>query len=267
MLEVDRCKSRCCQRRKIGYLRGNYPAGRIGQRYAVTAKGTQAMAGKEVLRISVLGKLALLRDGTPMQLPPSKKTRALLAYLAVTGRPYRRDRLCTMFWNIPDDPRAALRWSLSRLRPLVDDPDHQRIIADRENVELDRRGIEVDVLSLQSLVRHGADSSRLMRCCRLLRSLRMISSRALISLIVRSFRAGAPRNVERCDVCACGFLWRSLRVSKMCLRMLYPTRGRSACLNPRMKTPKPRWCACCAPRATLAKPRNIVRRRSGVFKN
>jgi len=117
------------------------------------------MAGKEVLRISVLGKLALLRDGIPMQLPPSKKTRALLAYLAVTGRAHiGATRLCTMFWNIPDDPRAALRWSLSRLRPLVDDPDHQRIIADRENVELDRRGIEVDVLSLQSLFRHGADS-------------------------------------------------------------------------------------------------------------
>jgi hypothetical protein len=37
------------------------------------------MKGKELLRISLLGKLAVPRQGTKMQLPPSKKTRALLA--------------------------------------------------------------------------------------------------------------------------------------------------------------------------------------------
>src|ERR1700704_5817345 len=90
------------------------------------------MKGKELLRVSVLGNLAVLRQGTRMQLPPSKKTRALLAYLAVTARPHSRDRLCAMLWPIPDDPRAALRWSLTRLRPLVDEPKCPRIIADRD---------------------------------------------------------------------------------------------------------------------------------------
>jgi pimeloyl-ACP methyl ester carboxylesterase/DNA-binding SARP family transcriptional activator len=93
-----------------------------------------------------------------MQLPPSKKTRALLAYLAVTARPHSRDRLCAMFWAVPDDPRAALRWSLSRLRPLVDEPDRLRIIADREKVGLDLDHIAVDILSLRSAVRDGADA-------------------------------------------------------------------------------------------------------------
>src|SRR5262245_6333498 len=116
------------------------------------------MTGKEVLHVSVLGNLAVLRQGTRMLLPPSKKTRALLAYLAVTGRPHSRDRLCTMFWAVPDDPRAALRWSLSRLRPIVDELDCRRIIADRENVGLDPTSIEVDRLSLRSLVRNGAES-------------------------------------------------------------------------------------------------------------
>ena len=27
-----------------------------------------------------------------------------------------------MFWEVPDDPRGALRWSLSKIRPLVDEP-------------------------------------------------------------------------------------------------------------------------------------------------
>src|SRR5215470_8462955 len=113
------------------------------------------MKSKEVLHISVLGNLAVLRQCTGMQLPLSKKTRALLAYLAVTSRPHSRDRLCAMFWPVPDDPRAALRWSLSRLRPIVDERDCRRIIADRENVRLDLSRTTVDILSLRGACRNG----------------------------------------------------------------------------------------------------------------
>jgi DNA-binding SARP family transcriptional activator len=93
-----------------------------------------------------------------VQLPQSKKTRALLAYLAVTARPHSRDRLCAMFWPVPDDPRAALRWSLSRLRPLVDEHGCRRIVADRQSVWLDLGRITVDILSLRSAYRNGIDS-------------------------------------------------------------------------------------------------------------
>jgi pimeloyl-ACP methyl ester carboxylesterase/DNA-binding SARP family transcriptional activator len=124
----------------------------------VFLESTPGMKGNELLRVSVLGNLALLRHRTRMQLPPSKKTRALLAYLAVTARPHSRDRLCAMFWAVPDDPRAALRWSLTRLRPLVDDPDCRRIIADREHVGLDLDRVTVDILSLRSVARKGTDA-------------------------------------------------------------------------------------------------------------
>ena len=113
------------------------------------------MKGKELLRVSVLGNLAVSRDRAKMPLPPSKKTRALLAYLAVTARPHSRDRLCSMFWPVPDDPRAALRWSLTRLRPLIDEPDCRRIVADRESAGLDLDRDTVDILSLRDLVRNG----------------------------------------------------------------------------------------------------------------
>src|SRR5882757_314977 len=93
-----------------------------------------------------------------MQLPPSKKTRALLAYLAVTARAHSRNRLCAMFWSVPDDPRAALRWSLTRLRTLVDTPDCRVIMADRENVALNPDGAAVDILSLRNAVRSGTDA-------------------------------------------------------------------------------------------------------------
>lgn len=97
------------------------------------------------IAIKMLGELAVFRDGQPVDLPPSKLTRALLAYLAMTARPHRRDRLCEMFWEIPDDPRGALRWSLSKMRPLVNDSDIERLAADRERVTLLTDDIEIDV--------------------------------------------------------------------------------------------------------------------------
>jgi DNA-binding SARP family transcriptional activator len=50
------------------------------------------------LQISVLGELRVALDGRELPLSQSKKTRALLAYLAVAGRPQRRERLCELFW-------------------------------------------------------------------------------------------------------------------------------------------------------------------------
>jgi hypothetical protein len=67
----------------------------------------RAMNGQ--LEIGVLGELRVARDGKPVPLPRSKETRALLAYLVVSGRPQRRERLCDLFWEVPDDPRGALR--------------------------------------------------------------------------------------------------------------------------------------------------------------
>src|SRR5437667_915925 len=89
-----------------------------------------------VLELRVLGELEVIRDGAPVALPPSRKTRALLAYLALTRRPHRRERLCEIFWDVPDDPRGALRWSLSKIRPFVDDPAYPRLVAERQTVEL-----------------------------------------------------------------------------------------------------------------------------------
>src|SRR5690606_29575003 len=91
----------------------------------------------EVLELSLIGEIAVRRDAQEVSLPGSAKTRALLAYLAATGREHRRESLCSLFWNVPDDPKGALRWSLSKLRQAVDEPDRARLLADRETVRLD----------------------------------------------------------------------------------------------------------------------------------
>jgi pimeloyl-ACP methyl ester carboxylesterase/DNA-binding SARP family transcriptional activator len=102
------------------------------------------------LELRLLGEPTLIRDGCACALPASRKTRALLAYLATSDRPLRRDHLCTLLWEVPDDPKGALRWSLSKLRALVDEPDRPRLIADREHVSLDLEGVAVDLLALRA---------------------------------------------------------------------------------------------------------------------
>ncbi len=98
---------------------------------------SRSASRRAALGLRFLGEIEVLRGAQRLALPPSKKTRALLAYLVVTGRPQRRDRLCTMFWDVADDPRAALRWSLSKLRPLVDEPARPRIVAMTDTVAFD----------------------------------------------------------------------------------------------------------------------------------
>jgi DNA-binding SARP family transcriptional activator len=110
-----------------------------------------------VLTIRLLGEIEIIRDGSVQPLPPSKKTRALLAYLALTGRSHRRERLCSLFWDIPHDPRGALRWSLSRLRPLVDEPHRPHIVADRDTVGFDVGDAEIDVLVVRDALRAGPE--------------------------------------------------------------------------------------------------------------
>ena len=94
----------------------------------------------ETLELRFLGEMEVLRAGKRLALPPSKKTRGLLAYLALSGRPHRRERLCSLLWDVADDPRGALRWSLSRLRAIVDEPDLPRILAPRDSVAFAAQG-------------------------------------------------------------------------------------------------------------------------------
>jgi DNA-binding SARP family transcriptional activator len=103
------------------------------------------------LELKLLGEFKVMREGRAAPLPPSRKTRALLAYLCLNRRRFRREHLCELLWEIPDDPRGALRWSLSKLRRLLDDPDRPRVIADRAAVEIDARDVVIDVAELYAL--------------------------------------------------------------------------------------------------------------------
>jgi DNA-binding SARP family transcriptional activator len=69
------------------------------------------------LEIRVLGPLEVLVDGAPIRVD-TRKALAILALLAVEGRPFARDELAAMCWPDSDDEsaRGALRRTLSVLR-------------------------------------------------------------------------------------------------------------------------------------------------------
>jgi DNA-binding SARP family transcriptional activator len=96
------------------------------------------------VEVRILGELELVVEGRTIALPASKRTRALLGFLVTTRQPHLRERLCELFWDGPDDPRAALRWSLAKLRPLIG----ERLAADRERVSI---SVDVDLHQVRQM--------------------------------------------------------------------------------------------------------------------
>jgi DNA-binding SARP family transcriptional activator len=110
------------------------------------------------LDLQVLGAFAVRHEGKPLDLPRSRKTRALLAYLAVVDQPQSRERLCTMFWDTPDDLRGALRWSLSKIRKIVNIGAQDVLTADRNVVTLRTQSLAVDFRKIRELSQRLASS-------------------------------------------------------------------------------------------------------------
>lgn len=107
-----------------------------------------------MLQIRVLGPFELCRaDGGMVDLP-SRKARALLAYLVLTdGVPQPRDRLAALLWerSAEEQARLSLRQTLALLRRQLDDGGFQPLIADRASVALDSTAVTSDVAQFRFL--------------------------------------------------------------------------------------------------------------------
>lgn len=122
------------------------------------------------LEILLLGPVEVRRDGISLALARSRKLRALLAILVTEARPLSRRRLCDLLWDRPNDPRAELRWHLSKLRQIVDAPDRQRLIADEDEISLDLDGCVVDALQVMEIEQnHPPAADRLNELSKLFR--------------------------------------------------------------------------------------------------
>jgi DNA-binding SARP family transcriptional activator len=109
----------------------------------------------ESLRFRLLGSLQLSRGGDVLQLPASRKVRALLGYLVLASRPVARSQVCELLWDVPNDPRGELRWCLSKIRGLVDEKGRKRVIADGSSIRLDLTDCVVDTLEVTRAPEHG----------------------------------------------------------------------------------------------------------------
>jgi DNA-binding SARP family transcriptional activator len=111
-----------------------------------------------ILNIRLLGDLEVAAGGSVLPLPQSKKTRALLGYLVLSGRSQRRERRCALFWDVADDPRGALRWSLSKIRSVMGEGNAGRIVSERDSVRFEPEGAWVDVLFAREAMRSGLET-------------------------------------------------------------------------------------------------------------
>jgi hypothetical protein len=105
--------------------------------------------------IDLLGPLRIRRGAAVVALPASRKVRALIAYLALAPRALARSHLCELLWEVPNDPRGELRWCLSKVRALLDEPAVKRVLTLGERVSLELSACHVDVVEVEAAVRGG----------------------------------------------------------------------------------------------------------------
>ena len=112
------------------------------------------------LTIRFLGRLQVSHYGSPVELPQSRKLRALLVYLALAPHPVGRSRLCDLLGDVASDPRSELRWYLSKLRAVLDRPERRRVVAEDDMVSLDLSDAEVDAIQIENAVKAGLDMAK-----------------------------------------------------------------------------------------------------------
>ena len=98
--------------------------------------------------VKMFGPLTVQRGGVVLTLPTSRKVRALLAYLALAPHAVTRSTLCELLWDVPNDPRGELRWCLSKVRGVIDDPGRHRVETRTDTVSVDLTDCFVDAIEV-----------------------------------------------------------------------------------------------------------------------
>jgi DNA-binding SARP family transcriptional activator len=113
-----------------------------------------------MLRVRLLGDLAIEVDGTAVEPPASRRARALLGWLALERRMHPRSGLAARFWPdvLDESARTSLRSALSALRRALGPDGERYLIATRDQIGLaDGSLVWTDVAEFERCV----DESRL----------------------------------------------------------------------------------------------------------
>jgi DNA-binding SARP family transcriptional activator/TolB-like protein len=131
---------------------------------AVESAAERKTAGEgPATQVRLLGALQVHRDGRELILPSSRKVRALLAYLVLAPHRVTRSRLCELLWDVPNDPRGELRWCLSKIRGILDEPQKKRVQTRGDAIGLDLSDCFVDALEVARITQEGIQTFALER--------------------------------------------------------------------------------------------------------
>ncbi len=111
------------------------------------------------LQLKVLGRFdARWASGVALDIA-TKKTRALLAYLALpAGRVHARSKLVNLLWSNRGDEQArnSLRQALTELGRALGTGQPGLLVKDHDTIALDAGAIEVDALVFERLTAAGS---------------------------------------------------------------------------------------------------------------
>jgi DNA-binding SARP family transcriptional activator len=120
----------------------------IGVEIPLESARPDRVRGLPSIEVRMLGPLTIRREGVTLALPASRKVRGLLAYLSQSPRAVARSQLCELLGDVPNDPRGELRWSLSKIRSLIDAPDQRRVNTQADAIRLDLADCFVDAIEV-----------------------------------------------------------------------------------------------------------------------
>jgi DNA-binding SARP family transcriptional activator/predicted ATPase/uncharacterized protein HemY len=107
-----------------------------------------------MLHVRVLGGFEVRVNGVLITDFQSVKAEALLAYLAYSKHPVRRDGLAGLLWTDQDQQKAQtnLRKTLSRLKQAIEINEAEYIKTDHTFLQLDETACDIDVLKFERLL-------------------------------------------------------------------------------------------------------------------
>ena len=123
---------------------------------AETARVVPLRAEAQPHRVKVLGGFRITAPDGSDATPRARKTRALLAFLLITRKPWTRERLAALCWadRADEQAKASLRQALYELRDLASGP-HALLSVKRDEVEAAPGGFELDVDRIVALAQGG----------------------------------------------------------------------------------------------------------------
>jgi DNA-binding SARP family transcriptional activator len=115
------------------------------------------------MRLELLGDLLIRSSDGSLVTIGSKKSQALLAYLAIKpGQHVSREKLAGLLWSStgPDQARQSLRQTLSSVRKDLSHiaPDHKLLIEESDLLSLDR-SVSCDAAEMESLIAVGTEEA------------------------------------------------------------------------------------------------------------